>query len=132
VQLLAFFSSLIKSLDEQSEQPKYPKQIIDCIIDTLMTAHMASFAPSRTTVFYTFCCLASNPKVEQKCLEEIGKVMNKYSDTLNPDNFAYCDAFVAETMHLYSANVAMGGTLKKTLNLGKTTIPVGINVLVSY
>ncbi len=128
-----FIATLLKAIaEEEAEKSKTLQQIDDLIIDTLLTAHMASFDSSSITLVYILYSLASNPEAEQRCLEEIEAYFKSNPDEMNPDDFAYCNAVITETIRLYPANVAIGRTLDKPLKLGNTVIPEGNDVLIPY
>ena len=130
-----FITTLLRAIDEDPDNhSKKEEEVDNLIIDTLLTTHMASFDSSTITLVYILYCLASNPEAELKCLEEIERISSKSvcSGRLNPDDLPYCNAVITETIRLYPANVAIGRTLDKPLQLGKTVIPAGNDVLIPY
>lgn len=105
---------------------------VDEVIDSLLTAHMASFDSSTSTLVYIFYCMSVHPEAKQNCLEEIQMALNKDPTSLEPDDLPYCNAVITETIRLYPAFVAISRTLEKSLTIDNVTIPTGMDVLIPF
>lgn len=124
-----FITSLLKNMssEETGELPN-----VDEVIDTLITAHMASFDSSTASLIYIFYCLASHSFAEEECLKEIKRVLKEDNGTLNPEHLPYCNAVVTETIRLYPAIVAISRTLEKPFEFENVTAPAGMDVLIPF
>ena len=120
---------MLKATDSEEEFSNFSK--VDEIIDSLLTAHIASFDSSTSTLGYIFYCLAYHTETEEKCMEEIRAALKK-SPTLDPDDLPYCNAVITETSRLYPAFVAISRTLNKPFKFANATAPAGTDVLIPF
>ena len=125
-----FITSLLKNFVSKEESGELPN--VDEVIDSLLTAHMASFDSSTASLVYIFYCLACHPHAEEECLKEIERVLSKESKALDPDHLPYCNAVVTETIRLYPAIVAISRTLEKPFKFKNVTVKAGTDVLIPF
>ena len=127
-----FITSVLKNCGSEEKSDEIPNENIDEVIDSLLTAHMASFDSSTASLVYIFYCLACHPHAEEECLKEIQRVLHNESNVLDPDHLPYCNAVVTETIRLYPAIVAISRTLEKPFKFKNVTVKAGTDVLIPF
>jgi cytochrome P450 len=108
-------SSLLKAHDEMKEQ--YTEEVTDLtLVDIMMSLLFAGYDTTSITLTYALYFLATEPQVEQYCLEEIEQVMHKCG-SLDPDKLIYCRGVINETLRLYPPGVSVNRNTTKPIQL---------------
>ena len=82
----------------------------------MMSLLFAGYDTTSITLTYALYFLATEPQVEQYCLEEIEQVMNKCG-SLDPDKLIYCRGVINETLRLYPPGVSVNRNTTKPIQL---------------
>ena len=101
--------------------------------DMLMGLLFAGYETTSVTLTYCLYCLAKNPDVAERAVEEIDAVLGsainsshvKPPMTLDPDQLPYCRAVITETLRLYPPAIHTFRTLDEPLKISNCTVPKG-------
>ena len=106
------------------------ENIEEIVIDMVMTTYLASYDSTTTTLVYIFYSIATNPSIENLCLEEINRSLERNCNELDPDELPYCSAVVTETIRLYPVFPVTFRALEKPYKVGEVTLPTGVSLFV--
>ena len=106
--------------------------------DMLMGLLFAGYETTSVTLTYCLYCLAKNPDVAERAVEEIDAVLGsainsshvKPPMTLDPDQLPYCRAVITETLRLYPPAIHTFRTLDEPLEISNCTVPKGTQVFI--
>ena len=106
--------------------------------DMLMGLLFAGYETTSVTLTYCLYCLAKNPDVAERAVEEIDAVLGsainsshvKPPMTLDPDQLPYCRAVITETLRLYPPAIHTFRTLDEPLKISNCTVPKGTQVFI--
>lgn len=114
--------------------------------DTLMALLFAGYDTTSITLTYALYCVAQNPEIEKKCLEEIWAICGRHNDggdcatadkggnmliDLNPRSLVYCRGVLLETLRMYPPAGITTRFLQKPIKLrGGFVAPAGCGVVV--
>lgn len=108
-------TSLLKAHDEVKEQSA--EEVTDLtLVDIMMSLLFAGYDTTSITLTYALYFLATQPQVEQNCLDEIEHVM-KECGSLDPDKLVYCRGVITETLRLYPPGVSVNRNTTKPIQL---------------
>eukprot|EP00479_Gromia_sphaerica_P015459 TRINITY_DN9823_c0_g1_i1.p1 TRINITY_DN9823_c0_g1~~TRINITY_DN9823_c0_g1_i1.p1 ORF type:complete len:173 (+),score=33.73 TRINITY_DN9823_c0_g1_i1:25-543(+) len=126
-QAKCFLNLMIKSKDKETGHKLDDKEITDQSFLFIL----AGYETTANTLAFTSYCLATNPRVQQKVLEEVDSVWKgiegdiQYSDL---KKFVYLDWVIQETLRLYPPLATIEREAFDDVELGGYAIPVGSTV----
>ena len=126
---------LLQSVEEytKSTGEKIDKSIFhEALIDNLITLYVGSTDNTATNLSYTLYCLAMHLNAQEKLLEEANRVLKDDPREIDYTELAYCTAAVTEGLRLYGNTHTLRRTLEKPMQLGDTTVPVGMSVFFPF
>jgi cytochrome P450 len=114
--------------------------------DTVMALLFAGYETTSITLTYVLYCVAKNPEIEKKCLEEIWAICGRsngderndstdhessLAEDLNPRRLAYCRGVVLECLRIYPPADFTTRLSKKPIKLrGGFVIPAGCSIFI--
>jgi len=106
--------------------------------DMLMGLLFAGYETTSVTLTYCLYCLAKNPDVVERAVEEIDAVLGPAINsshveppmTLDPEQLPYCWAIITETLRLYPPVIHTFRTLDEPLKISNCTVPKGTQVFI--
>ena len=105
--------------------------------DMLMGLLFAGYETTSVTLTYCLYCLAKNPGVEQRALEEINSVLGQTpvdngepTNPIDPDQLPYCRAIIMETLRMYPPVILTFRTLEEPMKISGCMIPAGTQVFI--
>lgn len=111
--------------------------IDETIDDTLMALLFAGYDTTSITLTYAIFCVAQNPDVEKKCLDEISRGFQQCEDrdgtatNLDPQDLIYCRGVLFETLRLYPPAGITSRFLKNPIkHRGGFVSPTGCAVII--
>jgi cytochrome P450 len=126
-----------KVKDSHEEEEHEPFDFDESMDDTLMALLFAGYDTTSITLMYAFFCVAQNPEIEKKCLDEILTVFEQCEDLdgsikhLDPKHLVYCRGVLLETLRLYPPAGITTRFLKRPIKLrGGFVAPQGCAVIV--
>ncbi len=109
-------TSLLKAHDEMKEQ-NGAEQVADLtLVDIMMSLLFAGYDTTSITLTYALYFIATEPQVEEYCLEEIQQVLQKFG-SLDPEKLVYCRGVITERLRLYPPGVSVNRNTTKQIQL---------------
>lgn len=123
-------TSLLRAHDEMKEQA--PGEVTDqTLVDIMMSLLFAGYDTTSITLTYALYVLSTNPEVEQRCLEEIERVLKEDGGLTNPDRLVYCQGVVTETLRMYPPAFVTNRKMTKPLKLsGGFVVAEGTSIII--
>jgi len=108
-------TSLLNAHDEMKETQE--EEVTDLtLVDIMMSLLFAGYDTTSITLTYALYFLATEPQVEQTCVDEIEQV-TKGGGSLRPEKLVYCLAVITETLRLFPPGVSVNRNTTKPLQL---------------
>ena len=123
-------TDLISLLYQALRSSGESNNIEEAVLDMVMTTYIASYDATTITLVYIFYSIATNPFIEELCLEEINRALRENPEELNPDDLPYCSAVVTEAVRLYPVFPVAFRGLEKSYKVGDITLPRGMSIFV--
>ncbi|KAK5640803.1 hypothetical protein RI129_009350 [Pyrocoelia pectoralis] len=122
---------LLDSLIEISEN--YPRFNETSIVEEICTFMLAGQDSVGAAVAFTLYCLGKHPEVQQKVVEELDKVFKEHSEITmeNLYDLVFLRQCIKESLRLYPSVPLISRKLAEDVNLGKYTLPAGLNIFIS-
>jgi len=109
----------------------------ETLSDMLMGLLFAGYETTSVALTYCLYCLAKNPGVEERAIEEINAVLGRPSfdnvgppSLIDPDQLLYCRAIIMETLRMYPPVIFTFRTLNEPMKLSGCVVPAGTNVFI--
>ena len=100
--------------------------------DEIMTLFLAGHETTANVLSWTWLLLGQNPEVEEKLIEELGRVLGGRSPTpADLPRLIYTDMVLRESMRLYPPVWVIGRRALEPFRLGNYELPAETNVLIS-
>jgi cytochrome P450 len=100
--------------------------------DEIMTLFLAGHETTANVLSWTWLLLGQNPDVEQKLIEELGRVLRGRVPTpADLPRLVYTDTVLRESMRLYPPVWVIGRRALAPFRLGEYELPADTNVLIS-
>ncbi|MDH3494653.1 MAG: cytochrome P450, partial [Acidobacteriota bacterium] len=121
-------SMLLMAQDEDDGGFMSDKQVRD----EALTLFIAGHETTANALIFTWHLLSQNPNKESKLHQELSRVLNGRTPTMEDvPNLKYTESVIAESMRLYPPAWAIGRLAIEEHEFGGFTIPVGALVLIS-
>lgn len=105
--------------------------------DMLMGLLFAGYETTSITLTYCMYCLAKNPGVEKRALDEIHSVLGQTSSEnaehtkpIDPDQLPYCRAIIMETLRMYPPVIHTFRTLEEPIEISGYVISAGTQAFI--
>ena len=124
-------TSLLRAHDEMKEQA--PGEVVtdQTLVDIMMGLLFAGYDTTSVTLSYALYVLSTHPEVEQRCLEEIERVMKEDGGLTNPDHLVYCQGVITETLRMYPPAFITNRKMTKPVQLsGGYVVAEGTSVVI--
>jgi cytochrome P450 len=100
--------------------------------DEIMTLFLAGHETTANVLSWTWFLLGQNPDVEEKLIEELGRVLGgRVPNPADLPRLVYTDTVLRESMRLYPPVWVIGRRALAPFRLGEYELPAGTNVLIS-
>ena len=100
--------------------------------DEIMTLFLAGHETTANVLSWTWFLLGQNPEVEEKLIEELGRVLGGRVPTpADLPQLVYTDTVLRESMRLYPPVWVIGRRALAPFRLGEYELPADTNVLIS-
>lgn len=114
-------TSLLKAHEELKEQA-VEEMTDQTLVDIMMSLLFAGYDTTSITLMYALYIVASHPKVEERCLEEIERVCKEDRSLMNPDRLVYCSGVVSETLRMYPPAFVLNRKTTKPIQLSNGVV----------
>ena len=123
-------TSLLKAHDELKEQA-VEEMTDEIMVDNMMALLFAGFDTTSITLMYALYLIATNPEVEQQCLQEINRIWKQDGNLTNPDRLVYCGGIISETLRMYPPAFVVNRKATKAIELSNGfVLPEGTMILI--